>query len=386
MMSQSSKRELVAALRPRYSSGSKAEKQQILDELVATLGYHRKHAIRLLRRRSPRQLKVRRVRPRKYTIDVVLALEKLWRVANCIAAKRLVPGLKDLVEALERYGEMSLEPKTRELLLGISAATTDRLLRRARQADLRHHGKSTTKPGTLLKQSIPIRTFADWDDAKPGFTEVDLVAHCGESTHGEYLNSLNAIDVATRWTEPVAIVNRSQAKVGEAVVVMRGRLPFPLLGIDSDNGGEFINANLKRYCEQNRITFTRSRPYKKNDQAYVEQKNWTGVRQFVGYSRHEGKAACDLLNQLYEPLRVYINYFQPVMVLIEKERKGAKVKKKYDQAKTPYQRVLESPDVSEEIKARLRETYLTLNPAALLREINARQRALWKLANDATTE
>jgi len=143
---------------------------------------------------------------------------------------------------------------------------------------------------------------------------------------------------------------------------------------------------LKRYCEQNKITFTRSRPYKKNDQAYVEQKNWTGVRQFVGYSRYEGLVACDALNRLYEAVRDYINYFQPVMVLIEKERDGAKVKKKYDQAKTPYQRVLESSDVSEEVKARLRETYLTLNPAGLLREINARQRALWKLANDATTE
>ncbi len=386
MMSQFSKRELLATLRPRYLSSSKTEKQRILDELVATLGYHRKHAIRLLRRKAPRRPKVKRVRPRKYTIDVVLALEKVWRLANCIATKRLVPSLKEFVEALERHGEMSLEPKTRELLLSISAASADRLLTRARQADLRYRGKTTTKPGTLLKQSIPIRTFADWDDAKPGFVEVDLVAHCGESTHGEYLHSLNTIDVATRWTEPVGIVNRSQAKVSEAVVVVRGRLPFPLLGIDSDNGGEFINANLKRYCEQNGITFTRSRPYKKNDQAYVEQKNWTAVRQFVGYSRYEGQAACDLLNQLYEPLRAYINYFQPVMVLIEKERNGAKVKKKYDEAKTPYQRALESSDVSEEVKARLRETYLTLNPAALLREINTRQRALWRLAKEGITE
>lgn len=386
MMSQCSKRELLATLRPRYSSSSKAEKQRILDELVATLGYHRKYAIQLLGQKSPRRPTAKRVRSRKYTIEVVVVLEKLWRVANCIAARRLIPSLQDLVEALERHGEMTLEPKTRKLLLGISVATADRLLQRARQADLRCHGKATTKPGTLLKQSIPVRTFADWDDAKAGFVEVDLVAHCGESTRGEYLNSLNTIDVATRWTESVAIVNRSQTKVSEAVVLVRGRLPFPLLGIDSDNGAEFINANLKRYCEQNKITFTRSRPYKKNDQAYVEQKNWTGVRQFVGYSRYEGQAACDLLNQLYKPLRAYINYFQPVMVLIEKERNGAKVKKKYDKAKTPYQRVLESPDVSEQVKARLREEYLTLNPAALLREINGRQRALWRLAKEGSSE
>ena len=168
-------------------------------------------------------------------------------------------------------------------------------------------------------------------------------------------------------------------------MVVRGRLPFPLLSIDSDNGVEFINANLKRYCEQNRITFTRSRPYKKNDQAYVEQKNWTGIRQFVGYSRYEGQAACDHLNHLCESLRLYLNYFQPVMVLIDKERNGAKVKKRYDKARSPLQRVLESPDVSEEIKARLRNECLTLDPAGLLREINAKQKALWRLAQDVTT-
>lgn len=180
---------------------------------MATLGCHRKHAIRLLRRQSPIRPKVRLVKARKYTIDAVLALEKVWRITNCIAAKRLVPALKELVEALERHGELILELKTRELLLGISAATADRLLRRVRQADLRYHGKATTKPGTLLKHSIPIRTFADWDDAKPGFVEIHLVAHCDESTRGEYLHSFNAIDVATRWTEPVAIVNRSQFRV-----------------------------------------------------------------------------------------------------------------------------------------------------------------------------
>ena len=231
-----------------------------------------------------------------------------------------------------------------------------------------------------------MRTFADWDDAKPGFLEVDLVAHCGSSARGEYVHSLNSVDVRTRWTEPVGIVNRSQAAVSAAMVIVRHRLPFPLLGIDSDNGAEFINANLKRYCEQNKITFTRSRPYKKNDQAYVEQKNWTGVRQFVGYSRYEGQVACDALNRLYEAVRDYINYFQPVMVLIEKERDGAKVKKKYDKAKTPYQRALASPEVAEETKARLRKKYLTLNPAALLREIKARRMALWKLAHEDTTE
>jgi hypothetical protein len=242
------------------------------------------------------------------------------------------------------------------------------------------HGLSTTKPGTLLKQSIPVRTFAQWDDARPGFMEIDLVAHCGEASQGEYLNSLDMIDVKTRWVALYGLLNRSQATVSAAIAVCRRHLPYALLGLDSDNGAEFINHDLKRYCEQEHITFTRCRPYQKNDQAYVEQKNWTAVRQNVGYDRYEGQAACAALNALYEPLGLYLNFFQPVMVLIEKRRDGAKVTKRYDVAQTPYQRVLASPDVPEEAKERLRKLYLTLNPAALLRQIHARQETLWKLA------
>jgi hypothetical protein len=290
-----------------------------------------------------------------------------------------VPGLPALVAALERYGELQLEPQTRELLLALSPATADRLLKRAR-AGTKPHGLGTTKPGTLLKDSIPVRTFAQWDDAQPGFMEVDLVAHCGETTRGEYLNSLDMIDVKTRWVELYGLLNRSQATVSAAIVTCRGRLPYALLGLDSDNGSEFINDDLKRYCEREQITFTRCRPYKKNDQAYVEQKNWTAVRQNVGYDRYVGPAACAALNALYAPLRLYLNFFQPVMVLVEKTRDGAKVKKRYDTAKTPYQRSLDAPDVPEEAKERLRQLYPTLNPAALLREIEAAQAALWKLA------
>ena len=379
-MSQQSKRELLAALRPRYRKATRSEKGAILDELVATTGYHRKYAVQLLNHPPRHHQRRRRACWRKYTSDVLYALEKVWRVANCICGKRLVPFLPELVEALERHGEIALEERTRELLLQVSPATADRLLCTARQKEARRHGLSTTKPGTLLKQSIPVRTFAEWEDAKPGFMEVDLVAHGGDSARGEYLHSLDMVDVATRWTECLAIVNRSQAAVGAAIVTVRQRLPFTLLGLDSDNGGEFINANLKRYCEQEQITFTRSRPYRKNDQAYVEQKNWTVVRQLVGYDRYEGQVACDCLNRLYETIRLYVNFFQPVMVLLAKERHGAKVRKRYERAKTPYQRVLASPDVEEEVKAQLRQQYQALNPAALLRQIEARQAALWKLA------
>jgi hypothetical protein len=289
--------------------------------------------------------------------------------------------LPEYVAALERHGELVLDAETRRLLLRISPATADRLLKRARERS-RPHGLSTTKPGTLLKHAIPIRTFADWDDAKPGFTEVDLVAHCGATTRGEYLNSLNMVDVKTRWTEFVPLINKSQATVTAGIDQCRQRLPYALLGLDSDNGSEFINNDLKRYCELRQITFTRCRPYKKNDQAYIEQKNWTAIRQTVGYDRYEGHAAYDRLTALYEPLRLYINFFQPVMVLVSKERDGAKVKRCYDQAQTPYQRVLEAPEVADEVKDRLRQQYSTLNPAALLRQIQMHLDALWKLANN----
>jgi len=380
MMSQLSKRELLAELRPRYRKADRNEKQRILDELVATTGYHRKYAIQVLNHLPKRPARRRQPAKPKYDGRVTAALEQVWRAANGICGKRLVPVLPQYVAALERHGELVLDAETRGKLLRLSPATADRLLKRAR-AGSRPHGLSTTKPGTLLKQSIPVRTFAQWDDAQPGFMEVDLVAHCGDTTSGEYLNSLDMVDVKTRWNEFVPLLNKSQAAVTAGIEACRQRLPYTLLGLDSDNGSEFINNDLKRYCEQHSVTFTRCRPYKKNDQAYIEQKNWTTIRQTVGYDRYEGQAAYDALAALYAPLRLYINFFQPVMVLISKERDGARVKKRYDEAKTPYQRVLDSPEVADDVKEHLRQQYATLNPAALLRQIQAAQEALWKLAH-----
>ena len=232
----------------------------------------------------------------------------------------------------------------------------------------------------LLKHSMPIHTFANWDDAQPGFLEIDLVHHSGPSSHGEYIHGLDMVDVATRWSDCVAIPNCSQIAVTEALDTASRRLPFPLRGVDSDNGSEFINANLTRYCEQRKITFTRARVDNKDDQAYVEQKNWTNVRLLIGYDRYEGQAACEAMNALYDIWRLYNNFFQPVMVLVSKERHGAKVTKRYDRAQTPYQRILERPDLAPALKQRLRQQFLTLNPAALLRQIEAHQIQLWKLA------
>ncbi len=354
-MSLTSRRELLAVVAPRYRAARGEEHHRILEEFVASTGYHRKYALSVLNHpitKGPTRTK--RVRPRQYVFAVQQALVTCWRAANGICSKRLVPYLPELVRVLEQHGELHLEAQTKARLLALSPATADRLLQAERKR-AKPHGLGSTKPGTLLKSAIPIRTFAEWDEAQPGFTEIDLVMHCGPTTRGEYLHSLTVTDIATGWTECVALRNRGQQTVFRALVLARGRLPFPLRGIDSDNGGEFINAHLLRYCQDEQLTFTRSRPYKKNDQAYMEQKNWSIVRQLVGYERYESLSAYEALRALYEVIRLYVNFFQPSMKLVSKEREGSKVKKRYDQAKTPYQRVLEAERVSEEVKARLRQ-------------------------------
>lgn len=380
MMSLDSRRELLAVTAPRYRVAQRAERSRILEEFVASTGYHRKYALTLLNHPlSKAPARKRRPRARHYPLAVQHALITCWHVANGICSKRLVPYLPELVTVLERQGELRLDGETKRRLLALSAATADRLLAAERKL-AKPHGLGTTKPGTLLKDSIPIRTFADWDDVRPGFSEVDLVAHCGDSTQGEYVYSLTLTDVATGWTECLALRNRGQQVVFAALVHARTQLPFPLVGLDSDNGGEFINAHLLRYCQAEQLTFTRSRPYKKNDQAYVEQKNWSIVRHLVGYGRYEGAAACEALERLYEVVRLYVNFFQPSMKLVSKERVGGKVKKRYDAATTPYQRVLDSPQVTDEVKAALQRQYLTLNPVTLLRQLHRAQAVLWQLA------
>jgi hypothetical protein len=302
---------LLAVVAPRYRAATGEERTRILDEFVASTGYHRKYALSMLNhpitKGTPRK---KRVRPRQYVFAVQQALLTCWRAANGICSKRLVPYLPELVRVLQQHGELHLEPQIKARLLALSPATAARLLQAERKR-AKPHGLGSTKPGTLLKSAIPIRTFAEWNEAEPGFTEIDLVMHCGSTTRGEYLHSLTVTDVATGWTECVALRNRGQQSVFQALVLARQRLPFPLRGIDSDNGSEFINAHLLRYCQEQELTFTRSRPYKKNDQAYVEQKNWSIVRQLVGYERYESTSACEALAALYEVVRLYVNFFQP---------------------------------------------------------------------------
>lgn len=375
-MSREGKREVVERLRHRYLQASRMEKSKILDEFVALSGMHRKSAIRALRQGYVRG-RERRGRKRVYTGAVVAALVEVWRVCGCICGKRLQPFLPAVVPILEQHGELHLDAETRQLLLQMSAATIDRKLRRFRQQQGR--GLSTTKPGTLLKQSIPLRTFAEWDDVQPGFVEMDLVAHCGQTTEGQYLNTLTATDIATGWTECFLLRHRSQLAVAAAMDDLRRRLPFPLLGIDCDNDAVFINGTLKRYCEENQITFTRSRPWKKNDQAWVEQKNGAVVRGTVGYRRYLSSEAAQLLETIHDNLHAYVNFFQPVQKLIEKRRDGAKIYKRYDIAQTPHQRAMAQPSVSTFCKAQLRREYRRLNPAQLRRQIDDNLRRLRQL-------
>jgi hypothetical protein len=375
------RRVLVRGVSGKYRRSSEKEKGRILDEFVEMTGYNRAYAAWLLNQQGRkvwvnRKLAVvaevgirsRRRCHRVYGEDVKRVLIRLWKLLDYLCGKRLVGALPETIEALERHGELKLTKPLRQKLLCVSAATIDRLLA-SEKKKLRLKGRALTKPGSLLRQQIPIRTFADWDEARPGFVEMDLVAHEGGNASGDFAYTLDLTDVSTGWTELAAVKNRAQVWVFEALQEIRQRLPFPLLGLDSDNGGEFINHHLKRYCEQEKITFTRSRPYRKNDNCFVEQKNYSVVRRHVGYGRYDTEVELQLLNQLYKSLRLYVNFFLPSQKLKEKTRQGSRVQKRYHPARTPYRRVLDCERVAEHYKKKLRVQYQTLNPAELERQI-----------------
>ena len=397
MLTMREKKALTAEIQDRYGKATKKARSKILDEFTANTGYNRNYAARILRlkvgkvigysRVSGRKIKYvigkrkrkKREKPRIYSYDVFLALRRIWTVFDFICGKRLAPFMAEAVEKLEAHKEIDLTDKVREKLTKISASTIDRLLKSEKDKFRLGKGRKGTRPGTLLKKSIPIRTFADWDDARPGFVEVDLVGHDGGNSSGDFIQSLNFTDIATCWDITAACKNKAQVHVFRAIRAIIARFPFIILGIDSDNGSEFINGIMLRYCIEKKITFTRSRAYKKNDSCFVEQKNYSVVRRNVGYLRYDTEEELDLLNELYIYLDCYINYFQPVVKLVSKTREGSKVTKKYDDAKTPFRRVLESEHIDDKIKARLKVQYDSLNPAEIKRKILRLQDKLLKL-------
>lgn len=375
------KQALSYVIRKRYQKGSKKKKQMILDEFVINTGYNRSYASRILNSlEKPGRKKKHVIRKREYDLSVFYPLRKLWAAADGICGKRLAPFLPELIRILEKHREIKFTKTVKQKLLTVSAATIDRILSAAKKS-YQFKGRSTTKPGTLLRSTIPVRTFSDWDDKRPGFMEADLVAFCGEAAEDEYLNGLNMTDVSTGWVLLGTTMGKGQYGVYREINEARKRLPFPLLGFDSDNGGEFINAILKRYCDQNQITFTRIRPYRKNDNCFVEQKNYTTLRRFLGYARYDNEEQLILIREILILVEHYVNFFQPVMKLKDKQRVGARVKKKYDTAKTPYQRLLDSGVLNEEQKVQLKIYYETLNPMELKRKINKLQTKLRKTLN-----
>jgi len=384
-MTRGSIREYVEAIRGRYLSVSRKEKGKILDEFTNVTSLHRKAAIRLLRRRDQVKVKRKRGRPRCYGHDVVSALRVVWEATDRLCSKRLHPFLPEILASLNGHGEITITPEVENQLCRISASTIDRLLHPYRRLGGRRPF-ATTKPGSLLKRSIPIRTFADWEEDSPGFLEIDLVSHCGDSPEGFFLTTLSTVDVASGWSECIGVWGKGQQRVRAAVHRVRQRLPFPLLGLDSDNGGEFINRYLYNYCRDEGITFTRSRPYKKNDSCHVEQKNWSVVRRLVGYDRYDSKAALEALNRVYDLTRLYANFFQPVMKLVHKSRHGAKVHKVYDTAQTPYRRLLSAGILTEVKQQELETLYHHINPALLRRQINQNLERLWGLARYPDTQ
>jgi hypothetical protein len=351
----------------------------LLTEFSRVAKRHRKSAVRLLRR-PPRVAPACSGRPRRYGPEVITLLRAVWEASDYLCGKRLAPFLPTLVEALERHRVLRVPPALRPILLRVSAPTIDRLLRPHRRGHPR--GLATTRPShPALAAQVPIRTFGEWQEVRPGSLQADLVAHCGETVEGVYVTSLVAVDVATGWTECQAVWGKGYTRVGTGVHHIRQRLPMPLRELHTDNGGEFLNHILVPWCRRERIHFTRGRPWRKNDQAYAEQKNWAIVRRLIGYDRYTNPAALTQLNALYGVLRLYWNFFQPLRKLTAKVRHGARVTKRYDRAQTPYQRLLASGVLDAAQRQALTGLYRQLNPVALRAQIQRSLHRLWQLAD-----
>ena len=381
-MSPRARMEYLETIYLRYKKASLKQKTLILNEFCLNCGYHRKHAIRLLNhfKRFAKPKPKKRGKPSKYNKPSLLKpLKKIWLAANLPCSKRLkailllwLPGY------VKEFGRLSLEVV--QSLRRISPATLDRLLEPTR-VKYKGRGRTTTKPGTLLRKQIPIKTN-QWDEKKPGFLEADTIAHCGETLLGQFVYTLDTVDMATSWTEQRAVWGKGETDVLKQIQDIEDSLPFPLVGFDCDNGGEFLNWHLMRHFSQRDqpVQFTRSRPYHKDDNAHVEQKNWTHVRQWFGYHRLDKHVLVGLMNHLYsQEWRLYHNFFLPSVKLMEKKLVDGKVIKRYDQPKTPYQRVLDSPYVSASTKRSLKEQFETLNPFRLRKAMEDKLNTIFKI-------
>jgi len=376
-MSLPSRRELIRKVKGRYLKAPRKQKSALLSELVLDTGLCRNYLIQLLSpktdlaARSP----ARRKRKTPYDGFVIAKLVEIWKIFDYPCGQRLAPMLPEYIRLLEEWKEMGFSREVKKKLLSISSATIDRRLKKTKR-EARRKLISTTKPGSMLKSQIPIKT-SSWDESRLGFGELDTVAHCGESASGDFVSSLTYTDIASQWTESTAVLGKSQRNIQAGLDRIERDLPFSLLGIDPDNGSEFINWQLYRHCVERNIEFTRGRPYMKNDNAHIEQKNWTHVRRLAEYKRLGTEAQRAVLEDLYRnEWRLYKNFFIPNKKLIEKKRVGAKIVKRYDVPRTPYQRLLEHPGYSEEQKAALRLLYKSLNPVELKRRIERKLKSL----------
>ena len=377
-MTHSARAELTYAVRRRYSAVTGAEKRKILDEFIAVTGYHEKSAIRALNAEPTVKKRQTRVRASLYDEAVRAALIVLWEASDRVCGKRLRALLPILLPALERNGHLHLAEPMRQKILAMSASTIDRLLRVPRSAT---RLKKARRAMPAARRRVPVRTFADWNEPPPGSMEMDLVAHCGEANRGSYVNSLVLTDIASGWTEAAPLVVRESRLVVETLDRVRQGLPFALRALDVDNGSEFVNESLIQYCLSQGIELTRSRPWRKNDQAWIEQKNGAVVRKLLGYRRFQGIAAAQAITRLYGASRLFVNFFQPSFKLAEKHRQGAQVSKRYHPPQTPCDRLLQAESIPEAAKIKLREVASALDPLQLLEEIRAVQSHLTALAD-----
>jgi len=375
-ISMGARREVLAAVAERYRAAGRCEKGRMLDELCATTGWHRKHALRALRGAGlAADGKARRQRGRKYDGAIKDALKALWEASDRVCGKRLVVMIPTLLPVLERHGRLQLGKGERRLLLSVSAATIDRLLGDVRVAAA---GGRRRRAGfySAIRREVPIRTFNDWKSPPPGFCEIDMVAHGGTSVAGSFIQTLTMVDVATGWTECLPLMARDGGLVVAALARAQSLFQWLIAGADFDNDSAFMNDVVVPWCRSKKIEVTRSRAYKKNDQAFVEQKNGAVVRRLVGYGRYDGAESARIMARLYAAARLYVNFFQPSFKLKEKRREGAKVIKRYHDPATPYERALAHPKLDKAIKRRLREMYRRLDPVALLAQMRAAQEEL----------